>query len=141
MLDARMKTIIRLPSNHQRILSVTAKTVEETADELEPLLRARGIERLMSAVKTSFSEKKRERLLSKIADLRKANEELVHAFQLPRSVVGEEQIVSAALVNLWTILIDSTAKGMKGYGQLEPGVAVDLDMHVHRLLAIIDEIT
>jgi hypothetical protein len=130
-----------LPANHQRILSVTARTVEETVDELEPLLRSRGIERLTTKVTVSFSQKKRETLLLKLDALRKANAELVNHFELTRSIVDEEQIVSAALVNLWTILIDSTAKGTKGYGQLEPDVAAELDLYVGRLLAIIDELT
>jgi len=130
-----------LPADHQRILGVTARTVEETVNELEELLQARGIERLTTTVKTTFTEKRREKLLTSLNALRQANEEMVNKFHLPRSVVTEDQIVSAALVTLWTILIDSTAKGSKGYGQLEPGVAAELDSSVGKLISIVDELT
>ena len=83
----------------------------------------------------------REKLLAGMTALRKANEELVNAFDLPRSQLSEDQVVSAALVNLWTILVDSTAKGTKGYGHLPPDTATKLDEHVGRLLSIIDELT
>ncbi len=129
---------IQLPPDHRRILSVTARTVEDTVDELEQLLRVRGIERLTTAVKPLYSDEKRERLLASLAALRRANEELVRKFDLPRSVVAEDQIVSASLVNLWTILVDSTAKGTKGYGKLEPDVAAKLDESIGKLLAVVD---
>ena len=131
----------QLPSNHHRILSVTARTVEETIDELESMLRAHGINKLTSRITVGFSKERREHLLAKMNDLRLANAELFRTFELSPSVVSEEQIMQAGLVNLWTILVDSKARGMRGFGRLDDEIASRVDDRIEALLRIIDGLT
>jgi hypothetical protein len=107
---------------------------------LEPLLRARGVDKFTSKITVSYGDRDREHLLAKMADLRKANVEFVRTFNLTRSIVDEDQIVKAGLVNLWTILIDSKSNAMRGYGDLQVGIASQVDARVDELLRIIDEL-
>lgn len=128
-----------LPENYRRSLSVTAHTVEETLDKLESILRSNGVEKLTSRVTTSYSGDERERLLEIIAKMRKANEEFVRHFALSKTESDEAQILGASIAHLWTILIDSTSRGMRGYGSLPPHLARELNAHIERLLAVLDE--
>jgi hypothetical protein len=128
-----------LPENYHRSLSVTAHMVEETLDKLENILRAKRVEKLTSRVTTSYSEEERQRLLHIISKMRKVNEEFVQLFALSQTESDEAHILGASITHLWTILVDSTAKGMKGFGPLAPHLAREVDKHVDRLLAVLDE--
>lgn len=83
-----MSRTIKLPPNHHRGLSVTARTVERTLDELELIRRSRGVEKLTSRITASYSEETRGELLAAIAEMRKANEEMVHTFRLQKHEAG-----------------------------------------------------
>jgi len=135
-----MRKTIKLPSNQHRSLSVTAQTIEQTLDELEAILRSRGIERLTSRVRASYSDRSRQDLLDAISEMRKVNEEMVCTFQLQKTEREEARILRAAIAQLWTILVDSTSKGMRGFGNLSPELARELDRHVERLLVLLDRI-
>jgi hypothetical protein len=130
---------IKLPPNHHRSLSVTAQTVERTLDELELILRSKGFENLTSKITASYSEETRGEILAAIAEMRKANEEMVHAFKLQKHERDEARILRAAIAHLWVILSDSTAKGMRGFGPLSPELAPEVDSYIHRLLILLKE--
>ena len=134
-----MSKTIKLPSNHHRSLSVTAQTVERTLDELELILRSKGIVNLTSRITASYSEETRGELLAAIAEMRNANEEMVHTFKLQRQEREEAKILRAAISHLWVILSDSTAKGMRGFGPLSPELASEVNKHVHRLLDLLKQ--
>jgi hypothetical protein len=72
--------------------------------------------------------------------MRKVNEEMVCTFQLQKTEREEARILRAAIAQLWTILVDSTSKGMRGFGNLSPELARELDRHVERLLVLLDRI-
>jgi (p)ppGpp synthase/HD superfamily hydrolase len=130
---------VKLPPNHHRSLSVTAQFVERTLDELELILRSRGIDKLTSKVATSYSEETREELLAAISKMRTANEEMVRTFELQKQVRDEAKILRASIAHLWVILSDSTSKGMRGFGALSPELASEMDEYVNRLLVLLRE--
>lgn len=134
-----MSKSIKLPANHHRSLSVTAETVERTLDELELILRSRGIEHLTSKITPSYSDEVRQELLAAVAKMRTANEDMVRAFELQKHERKEAKILRAAINHLWVILSDSTSKGMRGFGALSPEIASEVDRHVHRLLTVLKE--
>lgn len=128
-----------LPDSHHRSLSVTARSIEDTLDKLENILRSRGVQKVTSTVTTSYSDEERERLLQIIAKMRKLNEEFVQHFALSKAESDEAAILGASIAHLWTILADSSSKGMRGYGPLPPHLARELNAYVDRLLAVLDE--
>lgn len=134
-----MSKTIKLPANHHRSLSVTAETVERTLDELELVLQSKGIEHLTSKITPSYSDETRQELLAAVAEMRKANEEMVRAFDLQKHERKEARILRAAISHLWVILSDSTAKGMRGFGPLSPDLASEVNKHVHRLLDLLKQ--
>jgi hypothetical protein len=128
-----------LPQNHHRVLSSTAHRVEETLDKLETILRSGGVKKLTSTITASYSNEERQRLLHLISKMRRVNEDFVHDFALSKTTSDEARILGASITHLWTILVDSTSKGMRGFGPLAPHLAREVDKHVDRLLAVLDE--
>lgn len=128
-----------LPEPHLRVLSATARRVEDTLDRLETMLRSRGIKKLTSTVRSSYSDEERQRLLDSIATMRRVNEEFINACGLVKTELDEARILGAAITHLWTILVDSTSKGMRGFGPLSSPVAKEVDKHMSRLLAVLNE--
>lgn len=133
-----MKTI-KLPPNHNRVISVTAKTIEEELNELEIVLTQKNNNSIIRKFIPSFSDEKRKYLIEKINALRKLNNTMFIELNLKSSEITEEQIVKGKIVYLWTVLIDSKANALKGYGDLPDDLAQILDSHIDTLLKAIEE--
>ncbi len=107
---------------------------------MEQLLNQRGVKKFTSTVHPSYSAEERAFILETIRDLRKTNEEMVKALGLKSDVKNEEQIIRAQIAHLWTILIDSTSHGMRGFGELPSETAHMIDQHVEQLLKILNRL-
>jgi hypothetical protein len=129
-----------LPDNHRRVLSVTARMVEQTLGEIEELLRSKRSGMLTERIEPSYAEPERGRLLSAIAKMRDLNAEMFRALNLEPSHYTEEQIIVAKKTHLWTVLVDSKSKGMKGFGVLPPEQAYVVDSYIDKLLESLLEI-
>jgi hypothetical protein len=115
--------------------------VEQTLDEMEELLLSRRGGKLTSRIETSYSEEERARLSTAISEMRRANAEMFLALGLEASHYTEDRIMSAKNAHLWTILVDSKSRGMKGFGELPPELAHAVDFHVSRLLELLKELS
>jgi len=135
-----MKTSNPVSSNHRRTLSVTARTIEKSLDELENIILQAGKQKLTYTVRSSYSSDQRQNILGTIAELKDANEEMVKSLGLQRELKDENQILRATATHLWTILIDSTSHGMRGYGMLPQEAAREIDVHVKKLLKILQKL-
>ncbi len=128
---------MKLPPSHRRSLSVTAALVEESSDELEQLLRARGPRKTASVIEVAYNEADRERLLHALTELRKANEQMIRDLDLQQTVKAEDRIVTASLSHLWTVLADSTSLGLRGFGTLSPDAAQAIDRHIGKMVDLV----
>lgn len=135
-----MAKAIRLPKNHRRSLSVTARMVEQTLDEMEELLRKRGEGKLTSEVDPTYSEHERARSLAVIAEMRRVNAEMFRTLDLERSRYAEDQVIHAKKTHIWTILVDSRSARLGGYGELTGEVGRAVDTHVDRLLELLKDL-
>jgi hypothetical protein len=131
---------IELPSNHKRVISVTAKTVEEELNELEALLSAKKNDGSIKKIIPSYSDKERKFLIEKIGELRKLNHRMFEDLNLDSTELTEIQMVRGKITYLWTVLIDSKSKALKGYGMLPENLATVLDNHLDHLLEIINKL-
>ncbi|MEW6005284.1 MAG: hypothetical protein AB1695_08220 [Stygiobacter sp.] len=132
--------IKELPPNHKRVISVTAKTVEDELNYIELLLTSQKIESEIKKIIPSFSDEEKKYLLEKIRELRKLNKRMFEELNLESSEITEAQIVKGKITYLWTVLVDSKAKALKGYGNLPDDIAKSLDSYIDSLLKIITEI-
>ncbi|HEX2869383.1 MAG TPA: hypothetical protein VHO03_20230 [Ignavibacteriales bacterium] len=128
--------IIDLPPNHRRSLSVTAHFIEREMNSLEQTLLS-GEDMITEKIEKSYNEPEREALIGAIRQLKELNKKMFYDLGLNETIHTEEQIVRAKAGHLWTILIDSTPKGLKGYGMLPPDQAEVLDVYVNNLLEML----
>ncbi|HTP78885.1 MAG TPA: hypothetical protein VMM57_00625 [Bacteroidota bacterium] len=71
--------------------------------------------------------------------MRLANEELVRDFGLDQKESTEKQIVQSSTAYLWTILRNSTSRGMRGFGELPPDSAREVDRRINQLLNLLEQ--
>lgn len=131
----------KLSDNHRRRLSVTAKTVEETIDQIELVLDSSQTPQSMRRVKSGYTLSERKRLRAILQELREANERMIQELGLQKQKIDERQIIWAAITRLWLILSDSLAAKMKGFGEMKGPVAKTVDGHVEQMLKILDKIS
>lgn len=133
-------SIMHLPASHRRSLSVTARIVEDSVDEIEKVIRGKERKKSSHRITESFDEETRQKIFVTAARLREANDEMFRSLHLEPNVFSETQIVQARIVHLWTVLKDSRSRGLKRFGELAPEEATEVDSHVDRLLGILKEI-
>ena len=131
---------MHLPASHRRSLSVTARIVEDSLDEIEKVLTKKGGSKSSHRTTESLDEGTRQKILATVTRLREANDEMFRTLYLEPNVFSETQIVQARIVHLWTVLRDSRSKGLKRFGELAPEEAAEVDKHVDSLLGILKEI-
>jgi len=131
---------IELPPNHKRVISVTARTVEKELNELEIVLSQKKNDSNIKKIIHSFSDEERNYLLGKIGELRKLNNIMFEALNLDSAEITEAQIVKGKITYLWTVLVDSKAKALRGYGDLPENLASVLDNHINNSLEIISKL-
>lgn len=131
---------MHLPSSHRRSLSVTARIVEDSLEEIEKVLTKKDRAKSSHRVTESLDEHTRQKILAVAAKLREANDEMFRSLHLEPNVFSETQIVRARIVHLWAVLRDSKSKGLKRFGELPPDAAAEVDGSIDNLLGILKEI-
>ena len=131
---------MHLPPSHRRSLSVTARIVEDSLDEIEKVLTKKERSKSSHRITDSFDETTRQKILTSVGRLRDANEEMFRTLHLEPNVFSETQIVRARLVHLWAVLRDSKAKGLKRFGELPAEAAQEVDKNIENLLTILKDL-
>jgi predicted Zn-ribbon and HTH transcriptional regulator len=131
---------MNLPASHRRSLSVTARIVEDSLDEIEKVLMKKEKSKSSHRITESFDETARKNILDTIAKVRESNEEMFHALHLEPNVFSETQIVRSRIVHLWAVLRDSKSKGLRRFGELPADAAAEVDSRVDKLLSILKEL-
>jgi hypothetical protein len=130
-----------LSDNHRRVLSVVARNIEESLDEIEETLNRAGPNRsLLHEIKGSYSEEQRKEILGKVAVIRTRLHAFVAEFQLTPESFTEDQIVDTKITHMWILLADSFSQKLKGYGAVDISVRESLDTSVADLLRLVKEL-
>ena len=131
---------MHLPSSHRRSLSVTARIVEDSIDEIEKTLMKKEKPRSSRHITDSLDEPTRQKILATVTRLREANEVMFRTLHLEPNVFSESQIVRSRIVHLWAVLRDSRSKGLKRFGELPTDMAAEVDKNVDNLLGVLKEL-
>lgn len=132
-LGRNMSKTTGLPENYRRGLSVTAQTVERALDEMENILLSTN-EKGSTGVLKVYDSEQRTRLLAAVAEMREANAQMIRILGLESSPRSESRIIGAKTAHLWTVLVDSTAKGLRGFGDLPEEQGRTINFHINTLL-------
>jgi hypothetical protein len=131
---------MHLPPSHRRSLSVTARIVEDSLDEIDKVLMKKNRPKSSHRVTESLDDAARKKILDTVAALRVSNEQMFQALHLEPNVFSETQIVRSRIVHLWAVLRDSRSKGLKRFGELPGDAAAEVDRYVDNLLAILKDL-
>lgn len=135
-----MNNKIQLSNNHNRSLSVTARAIEKTVNEIELLLNGNHKTYTAEIIQPVYSKEKKEKILEKLKDLKKVNDEMFETLKLRSQKLTEDRVVYSNLSYLWTILIDSKSDKLTRYGDVPADNAEIIDNYIDRLLDIIGEL-
>jgi hypothetical protein len=135
-----MNDKIKIPDNHRRRLSVTSKYVESGLNEIEDLLNNDGREQITQNITRNIDKEKKKKILELTRKLRIENEKMFKEVNLSPDKLYEDRIIRGTFSYIWTILIDSTATKMKGYGELSEGESELIDSYVNVLVDIVYKI-
>jgi hypothetical protein len=138
--ENKIPTPVHLPASHRRSLSVTARIVEDSLDEIEKVLLKKERSKSSHHIAESLDPASKEEILRTVARLRDANDEMFRSLHLEPNVFSESQIVRSRIVHLWTVLRDSRSKGLRRFGELPSETATEIDRNIDRLLAILKDI-
>jgi hypothetical protein len=131
---------MHLPSSHRRSLSVSARIVEDSLDEIEKVLTKKERQKSSRRVTDSLDEATRQKMLGTVAKLRESNDEMFRSLHLEPNVFSETQIVRSRIVHLWAVLRDSRSKGLRRFGELPADAAAEVDKNIDNLLGILKEV-
>ncbi len=131
---------MHLPASHRRSLSVTARIVENSIDEIEKVLMKKEKPRSSHRITDSLDEPTRQKILATVSRLKEANDIMFHNLHLEPDVYSETQIVRSRIVHLWAVLRDSRSKGLKRFGELQTETATEVDKNIDALLAILKDL-
>ncbi len=129
---------MELSSNHKRILSVTARKVETTLNEMEEILKGKLSKNKTAQIIPDYNEEKRNELIKVIERIRTENERMFDELSLKPLELTEERVIKAKSANLWTILIDSSSVHLKNYGALPDEKAAEIDFYIDNLLTSLE---
>ncbi len=122
-----------LPSNHKRVVSVTARLLERELNEIENLIKNNS-GNITRKINRTLTDEQRDKIKNLIEQSRSENEKMFHNFNLEAEKLNEHQIIYSKVSYLITILTDSTSKGLKGYGKLDKELAHTLDESIKGLI-------
>ncbi len=132
------KVKVSIPDNHKRSLSVTARHIESSIDDIEELLNNRRKDSVTEKVIMNLSQEKRDKILELTKVIREKNQIMFKDLQLNGNVFYEDRIVRSRVSHIWTLLCDSTAEALKGYGDVTPEQREMINKHVNSLLETIN---
>ena len=135
-----MDTKSLLPENHRRSLSVTAKFIEEGLDEVESVLKGNSNSKVTHIVETSYDNETKEKIYEIINEIQSVNREMFTALSLTPQTSYESRVVQSQAVYLWSILVDSTSKNLRPYGDLTPEESKFVDSYILKLLSLLDKL-
>lgn len=135
-----MNNKIQLSNNHNRSLSVTARAIEKTINEIELLLNGNHKTYTAEIIEPVYSKEKKETILKKLSKLKEVNDEMFETLKLRSQKLTEDRVVYSNLSYLWTILIDSKSDKLTRYGDVPADNAEIIDNYIDRLLNIIGEL-
>jgi hypothetical protein len=132
------KQKIILQDNHKRSLSVTARHIESSINDIEELLTNKRRDTITEKIVKNITMEKRDQILKVINIIREKNQKMFYELGLNSSVFYEDRIVQSRIGHIWTLLCDSTSKSLIGYGEVPLNHVEIIDSNVNDLLETIN---
>jgi hypothetical protein len=135
-----MNNKLKLPENHSRSLSVTAKMIEEGLDEIKLKLSGNFDHKITQILEPSYDSETKGKIFEILNEIQAVNREMFASLSLTPQKSYESRVVQSQTVYLWSILIDSTSKKLSRYGDLTPEESKLIDEYIIKLLSLLEKL-
>jgi hypothetical protein len=123
-------------------LRIALLLVEQAMIQIQLLLdKEDNVEGVLYGIKDDLSAEEKACLKNYIPQIRKILAQLKEEFTLEKQMDDKSRLIFGRLPYLWEILMDSTAKKMKSYGEVAPGLAEKLNPPINILADLILKMT
>lgn len=119
----------------RRRVSITLGYLEKSLVEIERALEQGDYRGILFDLRNDVPQAVREELLAAAAVVREHITVLAERFDLQRMENGLSKQVASSLVYCWETLVDSSSKGLKGYGVVSEGLGDELDPELDAIIA------
>lgn len=129
-----------LPDNHRRVLSVVARNIERSMDDIEELFARKDRQSRLHHIAGSYSEEQKKEILGRVSRLRERLAHFVRDFHLEGESRSEQQIIDTKVTHMWMLLEDSYSGKLKKYGKTDGTFNEKLDASVADLLRLVRDL-
>ena len=129
-----MSSKVELPPAHKRSLSVVARSIEDSLNDIATRLQGNLADSLLHRIEHSYTDQERKQIFKAVEGVREALVELILEFDLDTSTVFESQILSAHCSHIWTLLQDSRSDKLKSYGEVPEESRASIDTAIDKML-------
>ncbi|MFN2531843.1 MAG: hypothetical protein ABR555_11145 [Pyrinomonadaceae bacterium] len=129
-----------LNANQQRALSTRLAMLDRFFYDVEQLLSGDAPKGEMFEVINALTEEQKESVLSLLNEGRREIRGCRDQFKLEVKREDLHRVMAGHLGIFWTILEDSRARKLEGFGGISPGLAAELDPKVDNLVRIVNSL-
>lgn len=129
-----------LNENQQRALSTRLAMLDRFFSDVEQLLTGEPLRGVMFEVINDLSEEQKENVFSLLKEGRHEIRMLRDRFNLEVKREYLHRVMAGHLSIFWTILEDSRASKLEGFGGVSPALAAQLDPRTESLLRIVNSL-
>ena len=136
----RDEAALRVSENHRRVISTTLRIVDRAVCDFDELARGRRREGVMFHEKNDLSSAQRSELAASVSRLHQMMHDMARRLDLEPEVVSAGTEIRAECAGLWEVLIETSSRYLRGYGQVPPALARYVNDQIDSLVAELREI-
>lgn len=129
-----------LNENQRRALSARLAMLDRFFSDIEQLLNGDGRRGEMFELINDLTDDQKEKVLSLLDDGRREIRASRHQFNLEVKREYVHRMMAGHLSIFWTILEDSRAAKLEGFGEVAPGLSAELDSKVESLIRVVNSL-
>jgi len=133
--------VIPLSENHRRAISIRVRLLDEMLGEFEQYARGREIHSVFYQEVNNLSPSQRRLVLADIERMRRLMREMKATLGLEPGVENVGRLIWGKSSAFWQVLIETTSKHLKGYGDVPPELARYLDPRMETLIKHLGMVT
>jgi hypothetical protein len=127
-----------LNENQQRALSTRLAMLDRFFYDVEQLVSGDALRGEMFEVKNDLTEQQKEKMLGLLNEGRREIRISRDHFRLEVQREDAHRLIAGQLSIFWTILEDSYASKLEGFGGVSPGLATELNPKIDSLVRIVN---
>jgi len=131
---------MRVSENHRRVISTTLRLLDRAVCDFDELARGRRREGVMFREKNDLSSAQRSELSACVSRLRWIVHDMRRRLNLEPEVVTASREIGAQCAGLWEVLIETSSRYLRGYGQVPPALSRYVDDQIDSLAAELHKI-